>query len=226
LARTRGARCQREGLELSEETGDPPNWQSARTSEIHRLAYVSWSFTLDQLEGRLEEAGQDRGAHEVWQLRGLCQRLEEPFQLGEDPPGTERRNAQMRSIVDEVVGRLIERGVFDTKGYKTGSGSYYYRRFGDLSGRMTCSIGYNEQYAARFEESFLWLRGHRKSAEDFGPSLAGAEHPYRSYELEGRLLFPLDVPEQAAREVVVQSQTAQVEGIAELLRRQRTRCAS
>jgi len=211
------ARCQREGLELSEETGNPPNWQSARTSEINRLAYVSWSFALDRLEGRLKEAGQDRGAHEVWQLRGLCQRLEEPIRLDEDPPGSERRKAQLRSIVDEVAGRLIERSVFTTKRYRATPGSYFYRRFGDLSGHMTCSIGYDEQYAARFEESLLWLRGYGESAEDFGPSLAGAEHSFRCYEVDGRLLFPLDVPEQAAREVVVQSLTAQVEGIAKLL---------
>jgi hypothetical protein len=212
------ARCQREGLELIEETGEPPNWQSARTSEIHRLPYVSWSFALDRLEDRLQEAGQDRGAHEVWQLRGLCQRLVKPIRIDEDPPGSERRHAQMRSIVDEVAGRLIERGVFATKGYRATPGAYFYRRFGDLSGRITCSIGFDEEYAARFEESFLWLRGHRKSVEDFGPSLAGAEHSFRCYELEGRLLFPLDIPEQAAREVVVQSLIDQVEGIAELLR--------
>jgi hypothetical protein len=123
----------------------------------------------------------------------------------------------LRSIVDEVAGRLIERGVFATRGYRATPGPYYYRRFGDLSGRINCSIGYDEQYAARFEESLLWLRGHRESAEDFGPSLAGAGHSYRCYELDGRRLFALDVPEQAAREVVVQSLTAQVEGIAELL---------
>jgi hypothetical protein len=88
---------------------------------------------------------------------------------------------------------------------------------GYASSSITCSIAYDEQYAARFEESFLWLRGHRRSAEDFGPSLAGAGHSFRCYELEGRLMFPLDVPTQAAREVIVQSLTAQVEGIAELL---------
>jgi hypothetical protein len=212
------ARCQREGLELSEERGEPPKWQSARTSKINRLAYVSWSFALDRLEGRLEEAGHDRGAHEVWQLRGLCQRLEEPIRLDEDPPGSERRKAQLRSIVDEMARRLIESGVFATKGYRATPGSYYYRRFGDLSGRMNWSIGYDEQYAARFEESLLWLRGPSGSAEDFMPLLAGEDHPLRCYEVDRRLLFPLDVPTQAAREVAVQSLTAQVEGIAELLR--------
>jgi hypothetical protein len=211
------ARCEEETLEVWDEKGEPPNWRAAHTSK-GRLALVTWSFVLDHLEGRLEEAGQDRGAHEVWQLRGLCQRLEEPIQLDEDPPGSERRKARLRSIVDEVARRLIERGVFATKGYRATPGSYYYRRFGDLSGRMNWSIGYDEQYTARFEESLLWLRGPSGGAEDFGPSLAGEEHSFRCYVLDGRLLFPLDVPTQAAREVVVQSLTAQVEGIAELLR--------
>jgi hypothetical protein len=128
------ARCQREGLELRDETGEPPDWHSARTSETSRLAYVSWPFALDRLEGRLEEAGLDRGAHEVWQLRGLCQRLSEPIRLGEDPPGSERRKVQLRSIVDEVVKRLVERGDFAIKGYRATPGPYDYRRYGTLSG--------------------------------------------------------------------------------------------
>ena len=182
----------------------------ARTSK-GRLALASWSFVLDHLEGRLEEAGEDRGAHEVWQLRCLCQRLEEPIGTGDE---------ELRSIVDEAAGRLIERGIFETKGFGVGRGPGFYRRFGALVGRMVCSIGYNEQHARRFEESLLWLRGHRRSAEDFGPSVAGAGHSFRSYELDGRLLFPLDIPEQAAREVVVQCLIDQVEGIAELLSKQ------
>jgi hypothetical protein len=124
----------------------------------------------------------------------------------------------MRSLVDEVAGHLIESGVFATRGYRATPGSYFYRRFGDLSGRMNWSIGYDEQYAARFEESLLWLRGPSGGAEDIEPLLAGAEHSFRYYELDSRPLFPLDVPTQAPREVVVQSLTAQVEGIAELIR--------
>jgi hypothetical protein len=82
---------------------------------------------------------------------------------------------------------------------------------------MNWSIGYDEQYAARFEESLLWLRGPSGGAENIEPLLAGEEHPFRCYELDSRPLFPLDVPTQAPREVAVQSLTAQVEGIAELL---------
>lgn len=209
------ARCGREGLEVWDETGEPPNWRAARTSK-GRLALASWSFVLGHLEGRLEEAGEVRGAHEVWQLKGLCRTLEEPFRPGSS--GSQERKARLRSIVDEVSRRLSEAGHFETEGFRATPGPHYYRRFGTLAGRMVGSIAYDEQYAARFGGSLLWLRGHRRSAEDFGPSLAGAEHSFRCYELEGRLLFPLDVPTQAAREVVVQSLTAQVEGIAELLR--------
>jgi hypothetical protein len=140
------ARCGREGLEVRSETGEPPNWRAARTSK-GRLALASWSFVLDQLEGRLEEAGQERGAHEVWQLRGLCRHLEEPFRVG--PPGSEERKARMRSIVDEVARRLSN-DIFDTRGLGVGQGARYYRRFGTLAGRMVGSIAYDEEYAARF----------------------------------------------------------------------------
>jgi hypothetical protein len=208
-------RCLRAGFELSDETGEPPNWLAAGASEARRLAYVSWSFLLHHLEKQLEAAGEDRGAHEVWQLKGLCRRLEAPFRPG--APGSEERKALLRSIVDEVARRLIERGLFATKGYRATPGPRSYRRYGDLSGRMNWSVGYDEQYAASFEESLLWLVGPSGSAQDLGPALENAERSYHYHELDGRLLFPLDVPEQAAREVVVQSLTAQVEGIAELL---------
>jgi hypothetical protein len=210
------ARCLRAGFELADETGEPPNWLAARTSNTRRLAYVSWSFLLEHLERQLEGAGEVRGAHEVWQLKGLCQTLEEPFQPGAS--GSQEHKARLRSIVDEVAGRLIERGLFETKGYRATPGPDYYHRFGTLAGLVNWSVGYNEQHARRFEESSLWLRGHSRSAEDFGPSLAGAGHSFRCYELDGRLLFPLDIPEQAAREVVVHSLIDQVEGLAELLR--------
>jgi hypothetical protein len=143
------ARCGRDGLEVWDETREPPNWRTARTSK-GRLALASWSFVLDRLEGRLEEAGQDRGAHEVWQLKGLCQRLEEPIQLVEDLSDSEQRKAQLRSIVDEVSRRLSEAGLFETEGFRATPGPHYYRRFGTLAGRMVGSIAYDEQYAASF----------------------------------------------------------------------------
>ena len=191
-------RCEDKGLEVWDETGELPNWRTVRTSK-GRLALASWSFVLDRLEGRLEEAGRDDGAHEVWQLKGLCQRLEEPIQLGEDHSDSEQRKAQLRSIVDEVSRRLSEAGLFEAEGFRATPGPHYYRRFGTLAGRMVGSIAYDEQYADRFKETLLWLRGHKGSAEAFGPSVAGAGHPFRCYKLDSRLLFPLDIPEQAAR---------------------------
>lgn len=210
------ARCQAEGLDLRDETGEPPNWHSARTSEVDRLAYVSWAFVLDRLEGRLEEAGQDRGAHEVWQLRGLCQRLEEPMRL-EDLRGSDQRKVQLRSIVDEVAKRLVKRGVFATKGYRATPGPYNYRRFGTLSGHVNWFVEYNEQNAASFGESLLWVGGRPPAGMAHEPSPDTEAAPPRSYELGERVFFPLDVPTQEPREVVLQSLVAQVERIIELL---------
>ncbi len=203
-------RCRGEGFELRDETGEPPNWRAACTSGNRRLAYASWSFVLDHLEGRLNEAGEHRGASEVWQLRGLCRRLEEPLPPGEDA---------LRSIVDEVAKRLSQRGIFDMKGYRAVPGPRFYRRYGTLAGRVNWFVEYNEQKAARFGESLLWVGGPSGDMRASEPSPAAEENPLRSYEHNRKVLFPLDVPLQAAREVVVQSLIAQVEGVAELLQR-------
>jgi len=178
-------------------------------SEVGRLAYASWSFVLGRLEGRLEEAGQDRGAHEVWQLKGLCQALEAPTEHGED---------QLRSIVDEVAKRLVQRGVFAIKGYRATPGPGSYRRYETLSGHDNWFVEYNEQNAVRFGESLLWVGGRPGEGMAREPSPDTEVDPPRSYELGERVFFPLDVPTQAPREVVVQSLVAQVEVIAELLR--------
>lgn len=146
------ARCQGEGFELSDERREPPNWHAVRTSEVGCLAYVSWSFALDHLEDQLQEAGQDRGAHEVWQLKGLCQRLEAGIQL---PPGP----MQLRSIVDEVAKRLSGMGIFNMSGYKATPGPGSYRRYGTLAGHANWFVEYNERNATRFGESLLWVGG-------------------------------------------------------------------
>ncbi len=204
-------RCQDEGLEPRDETGEPPSWRAVRTSGGGRLAFVSWSFVLDQLEGRLKGAGEDLGAHEVWQLKGLCRRLEAPINLGEAPPD------ELRTIVDEVVLRLSKTGVFSTKGYRATPGPRSYRRYGTLAGNVNWFVGYNEEYAARFGGSLLWVGGPSRDTRVQAPLPAEEGTPLRSFELDKEVLFSLDVPIQEAREQVVQSLVAQVEGVVELL---------
>lgn len=210
-------RCRAAGLELGEEIADPPRWRAARVPGAGRLAVASWSRVLDLMEGRLEEAGESRGAHEVWQLKGLCQRLEEPFRIGEAPPGSEERKAQLKSIVDGAAARLMETGAFRTKGYRATPGANYYRRFGTLAGRVNWSVGYDEMLSDSFEESLLWLRGPRGDKWGLDPASVPNGCALRFYESDTRPLFPLDVPGQAAREVVIQSLVDQVMGVAELL---------
>jgi hypothetical protein len=74
-------RCRTAGLKLVEESADLPRWRAARVPGAGRLAVASWSGVLDRMEGRLKEAGNVRGAHEVWQLEGLVRRLEEPLPI-------------------------------------------------------------------------------------------------------------------------------------------------
>jgi hypothetical protein len=212
------SRCRAAGLELVEETTDPPRWRAAHVPGAGRLAVASWSSVLDCMEGRLEEAGEVRGAHEVWQLEGLVRRLEEPLPIYETPPGSEERKALLRSIVEKTAAHLSEAGVFETKGYRATPGPNYYRRFGTLAGRINWSIGYDEVFSARFEESLLWLRGPRGDAWGRDPSSVPEGCAFRFYVSDTRPLFPLDIPEHAAEEATILSLADQVASIAEHLR--------
>lgn len=113
--------------------------------------------------------------------------------------------------------RLSESGIFDTKGYRATPGPRFYRRFGTLSGHVNWFVEYNEEYATRFEESSLWVGGPSADMRGYEPLSDTEENPRRSYEHGKSIMFPLDVPIQAAREVVVQCLIAQVKGVAQLL---------
>jgi hypothetical protein len=202
-------RCQAEGLEVTGETGDPLNWRAGSAS-VGQLAYASWSFVLDHLEGHLKEAGADRGAHEVWQLKELCRRLEDP--PSEDP-------SELQSIVDEVARRLPE-DIFDTRGYGVGRGARFYRRYGTVSGHVNWFVGYSEEYAERFTESLLWVGGPSGDTGNREVLPMDGEGLLRSYVVDKEILFPLDVPTKAAREVVIRKLATQVEGIMRLLPKQ------
>lgn len=123
----------------------------------------------------------------------------------------------MRSIVDEVAKRLIKRDIFAIKRYRAVPGTRSYRRYGTLAGHDNWFVEYNEQNAARFRESLLWVGGRPPVGMARESSPDTEADPPRSYEIGERVFFPLDVPPEAPREVVVQSLVAQVEGVVELL---------
>lgn len=204
-------RCRAAGLEPQDETGDAPNWRAARTSGRHRLAYASWPFVLDRLEGELEKAGEVRGAHEVWQLRGLCNRLAEDSSLPSEP------HEQLRRTVDDVSTRLVEGGIFYIKGYKAQPGPNRYRRYGTMLDRVNWFVEYDMQRTTDLGESQLWVGGplEEEMIRKLSPDVE--ENPPRFYRQGREMIFFLDPPAEADPGVRVASLTAQVESIAEML---------
>ena len=89
------------------------------------------------------------------------------------------------------------------KGYRATPGSHTYRRYGTLSGHAIWLVGYNEQYATHFNESFLWVGGPMADMRDHEPSLEIEANPISFYALGKEILFPLPVPSKAAREPVI-----------------------
>jgi hypothetical protein len=99
-------------------------------SRVNHLAYVSWSYILDHLEDPLKKAGEDRSVHELWQLRGLCERLAENKSLPTD------HREKLRLIVNDVAMGLEERNIFQTKGYRAVPEPTSYRRYGTMRDRI------------------------------------------------------------------------------------------
>ncbi len=204
-------RCRAAGLKLDDEMGDTSGWRAARTSELHRLAYASWPYVLDHLEGELEDAGEVRGAHEVWQLRGLCERLAKNHTLPSD------HREQLRRIVDTVAKRLVESGIFRTKGYRATPGPTSYRRYGTMRDRINWFVEYDMQRATDLGESQLWVGGplEEEMIRELSPDVE--ENPPRFYRQGRKVVFPLDLPTEVDPGVIIASLTAQVENIVEIL---------
>lgn len=74
-------------------------------------------------------------------------------------------------------------------------------------------------YAERFTEAFLWVGGPLGDMKNREFLPVDEENLLRYYEFNKEVLFPLDVPNQAARELVIQELVTQVGDILGLLRK-------
>ncbi len=189
-------RCKAAGLEPRDETGDPPHWRAVRISQVGKLAYVSWSFVLNRLEGELKRDGEICGAHEVWQLRGLYERLA----VGGPTKGPFE---DLQSIVKEVAKGLMEKDILDTRGYGVARCPSFYRRYGSMRDRMNWFVEYDMQRATDLGESLLWVGG--PSEEEMIRRLSSdvEVNPPRFYRRGKEVLFPLQIPTQADPGVIV-----------------------
>jgi len=162
-------RCRRARLVLGERAAYPNGLFAAPLQSGHRLAIASWESLLSWLLHDLSESN-DRNAHaNLLQLASLCERLlsgelASSSLLGDTDP--DKRDRQLRAMVDKVVTGLVEAGHATLKDYRSTPGPGYYKRYMTLSGRKNWCVEFNTEYWARFGESLIWLSGNLVSAAD------------------------------------------------------------
>lgn len=205
-------KCTDIGIILSNHKGDPPQWETARLENDLALGFLSWGFLLENLNAISNELA----LQELFQLSGLVRRLEdelfEPFQADELLTTSDQRREQFREIVSELVQTLSQTKSFSTEDYSVGRGPDYYRRYGTFAGRRNWCIEYSEQYASKHEYSFIWLSGPWD--DDFNEIVdkdeGEGEETVIAFRDEKRLAFPLIVPLDAAKPVILRSLLDQI----------------
>ncbi len=208
------ARCSKESIEVGHETGEPPDSRAVRTSVGPLLGYVSWSFALSRLGDHLKRTGEERGAHEVWQLKGLCDRVQEGAFLSLASEGSQTASEQLKEQLQPIIYRvaqgLKEKGIFDRTNYSTVNRPGWYRSYGTMKDRIDWFIEYSVARATRRDGSLLWVGGPHDEAMVRRYRSNYPDDPLRLYEDGTEMVVSLAIPAVPERGATVRSLVSQI----------------
>lgn len=174
-------------------------------NRFHILALTSWESMLDMFQQRAQEAKDIYAAGDIWQLQGLCNRIDtdafKPVTEDDLASPTEMRISQFKGIVDELVTLLVESGIVSTVGYRATPGPDYYKRYFSLNGlpRSDWCVEFNNTYHKQFPSTYLWFT----SLDTPQSSSLFAESSLFYYRYNKCFLIPLKIPVGVERETVL-----------------------
>lgn len=130
---------------LGREGGEDAARELLRVPRItHRLAIASWESLISTLLNDLSAPSDYDALADVSQLSALCDRLlSGEIAVPPGGPGWDKRDRQLRAMVDAMTARLVESRHADTKGYHATPGPGYYKRYMTLSGRKNWCVEFN-----------------------------------------------------------------------------------
>lgn len=215
-------RCKDNGLSVDKAIVQPDGCCVAKIDSVKMLGMVSWESVLSFLRQELESNGVIEGVYEVSQLEGLCERLDgealHPLQIQDIQPGSDIRIEHYHTLVNDLVGILIEKGYASTKGYRRTSNADYYKRYTTLFGIVNWCIEYNGVHWTDFQTTPIWLSVHSTSHPIERLNPLRAEIPSRLFEDKGRIIIPLKLPLGVERDVILKSLVQQIEDFKELIK--------
>ena len=220
LWQTLNDRCVSARIPLGPRTECRTGLFAATLRGTNRLAITSWESLLSTLLHDLSPLSESRAHAEVLQLSALCERLlsgELAPSMGLVEPHADKRDRQLRAMVDAVVAKLVEAGLANTKNYRATPGPGYYKRYMTLSGRINWCVEFNTEYWARFGESLIWLSNNFKwtSADDRAALDAGLANSTRHIRKE--ILIPLLARHARSEAEALEQMTVQASAVAKLL---------
>ena len=140
-----------------------------RVDGSHRhLMVIGWTGLLDCMATRARDAGEYGIEADIRQLRGLADYADEgaPRLIGgrsETTPETERRNRDLRRLLDSATDRGVYLGWLSKKGLNRASRPHGYGRYvGFLKSGVQPWFGINDDLYKKHGETPLWL--------EFGPA--------------------------------------------------------
>jgi hypothetical protein len=213
--------CTKSGLSVDQKIDRAPEYIVAEVEPKKLLGLVSWESLLSYLKKELEDNGVIEGAYEVWQVQGLCERLDaeafHPLQAVDLKSNADVKIEEYRRLVNDLVGMLCQKGYANTKGYSASPGPDYYKRYITLYGNKNWSVEYNGTYWDRFERTPIWLtldlasKVATQSIKKLSP--LKEESPSKLFEDGKQALIPLELALNVEREDILKSLVQQIEEI-------------
>lgn len=212
--------------EVGEEKRDVGGFKIASLGRGRHLGICSWRVLLRALRADLEAASEYRLVGEIDQLDGLCERMDaeafQPIRSEDTAPAIPRRIIQYTDLVDDVVRRMVDARLANTKGLTSASAKGYYSRYFNLVGHG-CALSVDYGAWASLAETPLWLRVKDedwKYSERVWESLSPllSHDPPRLFRHDGHAVVPMYLTPGVERHAVLADVVAQVTQIADLLR--------
>jgi hypothetical protein len=185
----------------------------------HILALTSWESLLMAFHQKAQQVGDIYASGDIWQLQRLCSRIDEdafhPLSEDELTSPTKMRIAQFRSLVDDLITRLVDSGIASIAGYKATPRPDSYKRYMSIHGLPDSDwcVEFNDTYRRQFPPTCLWLTVMNT------PQLSGLQERLTSLSRRDgkRILIPLKTPVGVEREAVLDSLFSQVVDLAKQL---------
>jgi len=211
--------CIKNSPSIDREIAQSPECYVAEVESGKLLGLVSWESLLTHLRKALENNGMIDGAYEVWQLQGLCDRLDaegfHPLQAKDLQSSADLEIEKYHRLVDDIVKILIKKGHASTEEYSATPGTGFYKRYMTLHGYKNWCVECNQTYWSNFGSTPIWLTLYIRSKAQAKEKSNSIKEKSRNrvFVDKNYILIPLELALGVEQEYVINHLVRQIEDV-------------